>query len=79
MKGARGGLASVRPPNGRCQVVSINGALWGWGLDSGDFLGREPVLTLAAPWPLVPEGRPVELSSYLSLARHEPTSPALCH
>lgn len=25
MKGARGGLASVRPPNGRCQVVSING------------------------------------------------------
>lgn len=24
MKGARGGLASIRPPNGRCQVVSIN-------------------------------------------------------
>lgn len=24
MKGARGGLASIRPPNGKCQVVSIN-------------------------------------------------------
>lgn len=35
MKGARGGLASVRPPNGKCQVVGINGALRGSGVGTG--------------------------------------------
>lgn len=49
MKGARGGLASVRPPNGRCQVVSINRGLRGWGPESGGFLGRERALALTAP------------------------------
>lgn len=49
MKGARGGLASVRPANGRCRGVSINGAPRGWGLESGGFLGREPVPSLTAP------------------------------
>lgn len=40
MKGGPGGLASVRPLRGRCQVVSINGALMAGG-DLRGLLGKE--------------------------------------
>lgn len=64
MKGAPGGLASVRPPHGGCQVVSINGTRGGgptsevcWGKKRGDALGPGHS----------PQGRPVELSFLLLL------------
>jgi hypothetical protein len=49
MKGARGGLASIRPPNGRCQVVSINGVAAGGEELTLEVLWQEWLLVLAAP------------------------------
>lgn len=69
MKGARGGLASVRPPNGRCQVVSINGGR-GVGAWFRRFSGEGATLTLTTFWASVAE----EAAESLSLALHPPSA-----
>lgn len=72
MKGGRGGLASVRPPNGRRQVVSINGALRGAGPRVRRFPGEGAGAVSDRPLGRGPQGRPVE---FLPLPRH--TAPHL--